>query len=111
MPVIEKPLWPSCSSSNAKPQPLRSVLVPTKSMFVTPAVCSCVHRYARQQPGAAVMESPSGMMRTGVCASAREAMPNASIASKAANARKVWLRDIETSLCMDRRYSLGRFRA
>jgi hypothetical protein len=35
-----------------------------------PALCSRVHSSARQQPGEPVIESPSGMTRTGVAACA-----------------------------------------
>src|SRR2546421_263792 len=37
-------------------------------MLVYPVVCRWCQRMARQQPGPAVMESPSGMIRTGVAA-------------------------------------------
>jgi hypothetical protein len=39
-------------------------------MLVSPADCSRFHSRARQQPGDPVMESPSGMMRTGSMADA-----------------------------------------
>src|SRR2546430_11830678 len=42
--------------------------VPTMSMLVKPAFCSWVHSRARQQPGEPVIESPSGMIRTGPAA-------------------------------------------
>lgn len=51
--------------------------MPTKSMFVCPAFCNWFHSTARQQPGEPVIESPSGMMRTGsaaVCAALGAAM-------------------------------------
>jgi hypothetical protein len=37
-------------------------------MFVKPLLCKRFHNRARQQPGDPVIESPRGMIRTGVAA-------------------------------------------
>ncbi|CAM5367928.1 hypothetical protein SPURM210S_08440 [Streptomyces purpurascens] len=67
--VTNSPPWPSLSPSCACPQPCVGS-VPTKSMSLYPLFTSRFHNTARQQPGEPVIESPSGMTRTGSAAGA-----------------------------------------